>query len=618
MSRKTDDRDTTEIYRRLLVYARPYKARLAIGIIAGLLVGVTLFGLLRMSSDVIGAFENRGKNVVSERTEKFESTLEWMNKRGIQTENADGTMTLPFMLIIVMAFPPLILLRVFADYQNRYQMRWVGSRVVRDIRDHVFRNLQSQSLKYFGKCDIGKLISRCTNDTTVVEMVISSTVSDVTRAPVEILGALAFVGYFAVEQEMLGLVLGMALAFPLLIIPIVVLGRHVRRHSRYALERVSDLVSRMHENFTGVKVVKAFSMEERETEQFVGMSREYFRSIIKALRAELFMTPFMEGVAILIAVAILVVCFSREVRLSEIVPILLAGIVAYRPLKHLARIGANLQKGAAALGRIYEVLDIDTSLPEAAAPVKVKCFEKSIDFEDVSFRYDDDSDDVLSSISLSLRKGTVLALVGETGSGKTTIANLLARFYDPTRGRVVIDGVDLRDAAVSSLRSLMGVVTQETILFNDTIANNIAYGMDGASREQIVEAARRANAHHFIIADRAGYDRVVGEKGFVLSGGEKQRIAIARAILRDPPILILDEATSALDTITERLVQEAIAHVMEGRTVLAIAHRLSTVRHANQILLLDGGSIVERGTHDELYESRGRYRALCDMQVLDN
>jgi subfamily B ATP-binding cassette protein MsbA len=448
-------------------------------------------------------------------------------------------------------------------------------------------------------------------------MVMSSTVSDLTRAPVEILGAMAFVGYFAVMNEMLGLVLGMALAFPLLIIPIAVLGRYVKQHSRQALERISDLVSRMHENFTGVKVVKAFDMEDREAERFVGMNRDYFGSIVRALRAELFMTPFMEGVAIIIAVGILVVCFSKGVKLSEIVPIILAGIVAYRPLKQLTRIGANLQKGAAALGRIFEVVDVDTALPVATNPVKLKGFERSIDFVDVSFRYDADGGDVLRNIALSLKKGTVLALVGETGSGKTTIANLLARFYDPTEGQVAIDGVDLREAEVSSLRRLIGVVTQETILFNDTVANNIAYGMDGTSMEQIIQAARKANAHDFIVAGQEGYDRVVGEKGFVLSGGEKQRIAIARAILRDPPILILDEATSALDTITERLVQEAIAHVMEGRTVLAIAHRLSTVKHADQILLLANGKIAEQGTHEELHDAGGAYRALCDVQMLD-
>lgn len=446
---------------------------------------------------------------------------------------------------------------------------------------------------------------------------IATTVSDLTKAPVEIIAAAGFVLMFSIERGFLPLTLVMFLVFPLCIVPIVILGRYVKRHTHGALDRISHLVSRMHENFTGVRVVKAFHMEHAETERFKNMNREYFKPVVRALKAELLMTPLMEGVALLLVCIFFIVCKAQGVRFDEIVPIGLAAIVVYRPLKQIARINANVQRAASALERIYTLLDTDTALPEAASPVVLGGFKDRIVFDRVEFRYDPDAPAVVSGMSFELPRGTVLALVGESGVGKTTVANLLARFYDPTGGRVLLDGVDLRDAQTASLRRLIGVVTQDTILFNDTVASNISYGMPEATREQIMEAARKANAHDFIMADPLGYDRVVGEKGFVLSGGEKQRVAIARAILRDPPILILDEATSALDTVTERLVQEAVAHVMKNRTVFAIAHRLSTVRHADQILLIERGTIAERGTHQQLYDAGGRYRALCDMQVLE-
>jgi subfamily B ATP-binding cassette protein MsbA len=406
-------------------------------------------------------------------------------------------------------------------------------------------------------------------------------------------------------------------AFPLCVVPIIVLGHYVRKFTRRALEGVSLLVSRMHETFTGIRVVKAFHMEQTEAGRFRVMNAGYFRSIVGALRAELLMTPLMESVGVVLGCAFLAVCYARGVKLHEIAPIGVAAIFVYRPLKQLARVNANLQRGAAALERIFGLLDTDTALVESAQPVVAEGFEDRIVFDNVSFAYEAEGAPILKEISLEIPKGGVVAVVGETGAGKTTLANLLARFYDPTEGRVTLDGVDLRELRIASLRRLIGVVTQETILFNDTIANNIAYGSPEASRERIEEAARQANAHEFITADPEGYERVVGEKGFRLSGGERQRVAIARAVLRNPPILILDEATSALDTVTERLVQQAIARVMENRTVFAIAHRLSTVRHADQILLLDNGRIAEQGTHQELYDAGGRYRALCDMQVLD-
>jgi len=617
---------TWSLYRRLLGYARPYTLRLTIGIVAGLVNGGALFGLLQMTGDMIRPFEN--SPVVEEREPaapvasdvdlNFLFVERVADQLGISLTEGDGSMSRQLLIAALIVLPLLITLRAGAVYVNGYIMRWVGARVVRDVRDRVFEHLQCQSLKFFGKSDIGGLISRCTNDTTLIESVVSTSTNTITRAPIEIIASILFVIHAARNEGMVGFIAVLLAVFPLCIVPVIVLGHYVRKHMRRALSRIAELASRMHENFTCVRVVKAFDMENQEVSRFKQMNATYFRSIIRALRAELLMTPLMEAVGVALAIAFLVVCYAEGIHISQIVPIGLAAVVVYRPVKQLARLNANLQRGASALERIFGLLDLDTAVPQSSNPMRVETFRDCIEFEGVSFSYDDGAGMVLTDIDFEIRKGSVVACVGETGSGKTTLANLMARFYDPIGGRLLLDGVDLREIETASLRKLISIVTQDTILFNDTIAYNIAYGSGDVSREAIESAAREANAHEFIVDDPSGYERVVGEKGFVLSGGEKQRLALARAILRNSPILILDEATSALDTVTERLVQEAIARVMMDRTVFAIAHRLSTIRHADSILLLDGGRIVERGTHDELYAAGGNYQQLCAMQVLDS
>lgn len=647
-----------QAYGRLYLYARKYRVRLLAGLLAGSVTAgswVPLFQVIQPVLKQIQTIDDQ-KNVASltdadsdqhakaaqpkflddslkslvkqdkaksgrvphdELPSWFSKAEKFGNRLGITFRDAEGHMTGQLLLISLFVVPLVVLVKMVAMYLNHYFLRWTGARVVQDFRIELFSHLQKQSLSFFGRTDVGQLMSRCTSDPQQVDQVIAHTLADLCRAPFEILVAVGYVIYFAIKNDMIETLALVLFGFPLFLFPMAILGTMVRKWSRKALHRISFIASKIHENLTCIRVVKAYHTEAFEISKYRQVNQHYMKSVLRSVRLELLITPAVECMGVFLISLFVVYCFFRKLAIHEIAPLLVPFLVAYRPMKQLGKVQAQVERGRAALARMYSLLDTDMSLPTAVNPLRKPTFEDCVRFERVSFSYQAAAGLAVNEASFDIQRGQIVAVVGGTGSGKTTLANLLARFYDPVSGAVTLDGLDLRQIDVGDLRELIGVVTQETVLFNDTIANNIAYGSPDATREHVVEAAKMANAHDFIISQPDGYDRVVGEKGFSLSGGERQRIAIARAILKNPPILILDEATSALDTVTERLVQDAINTLMANRTTFAIAHRLSTIRNANLILVMSKGEIVERGSHEQLFAAGGVYRELCDMQMMD-
>jgi len=648
--RNRPEKSALSIYWRLMrTFALKHWFRLFLGVFAGLLIGGTMAATLRVMDIGLNVFEsglqeqpqqaevtnaqpsqapqeettptaNQPKvpKEIAKRNKLFHNVNRLFAFFGVDirlTEDSrlDLKIVIPLLLILFGFF----LLNSVCDFFNKYFLRWVGTRVVTDVRIALFNHLQKQSLSFFHHNPTGKLISLCFNDVGAIEHVIRTSVPEFITSPILILASVQFIVKKLRELELAREGWLVLVILPFCVLPIILLSQVLKRYEQRVLHRIAEIGARMLENFSGIQVVKSFHREEFEKARFSKESESFFRALKKAILADTFIQPSLQLSALAVATVFIFACCYYHVSLGSLAIIGFAANVAYKPLKELAKFNADLQKSAAAAERIFHVLDTDTSLPVADNPVRIDNIHDGISFQDISFQYEADQPLVLSDISFDLKAGKMVALVGQTGSGKSTIASLLARFYDPTQGRITIDGHDLRELEIESFRRLVGIVSQDTFLFNDTLAANIRYGKLEATDEEIAQAAAQANATEFIESFPDGYNHVVGERGNALSGGQKQRIAIARAIIKNPPILILDEATSALDSVTEHLVQDALNNVMKDRTVLAIAHRLSTIMRADLILVMDNGRIVERGTHQELYDRNGVYRRLCDIQFAE-
>jgi subfamily B ATP-binding cassette protein MsbA len=562
---------------------------------------------LNASTDAVPAVEAPAAETAPQKDSKLEGIRRVLGKIGIESEVSVLTV---LAIIMVLA----VVVKMTTQYFNHYYLVKAGMLVVMDVRNAMFEHLQQQSLTFHGRSDVGKLMSRATGDPETIRTLISQTMSDICRAPFEILVAVAFVCYHAVSNDMIELLLIAVFGYPACMLPVVWIGKQIRKWSKRLLEQGASIGSNFHENLTCIRIVKAYHTETTEIERYKEYNLRAYKMCMRGVRLSTLVGPLTETIAILLALSFVAFCFMKGHGLDAIVPLIPPFLIMYKPMKQLGRLQAALENGRAALQRIFSLLDVHEELPEKPDAKPLTTFQNEVTFKNVDFAYTPGGKQILKDANFTIKRGQMFAVVGSTGSGKTTLANLLARFYDATSGTIEIDGTDVRDYKIEDVRSIVGAVTQEAILFNTTIAENIAYGSPHATQEEIEAAAKLANAHAFIAAHPEGYQRIVGEKGFVLSGGERQRVAIARAILRNPPILILDEATSALDTVTEQQVQAAINNLMKNRTIFAIAHRLSTIKMADCILVLDQGEIVERGTHDELYAKGGVYRKLCDIQ----
>ena len=515
-----------------------------------------------------------------------------------------------------------ILLAYFAKglgaYFSAFLMTDIGQRVVRDLRDQLFRHTLDQSAEFFSQRTTGHLMSRVTNDVSQVQQAVSETIGDLLRETLALIGYAVLLFYWDYR-----LALVCVTGAPIVVYPLVRLGQRVRRTSRRSQEELARLSHITAEAFTGHRIVKAFGAEAHEARRFSLASDRLYRTNIKITSTVALLPPLMEFLGGLAVVA-LIWYGSRKISSGAMtqgnfLAFIFAAFMMYTPVKKLSRVNTNLQQAIAAAERIFEMLDTHSEVTERPGARSLPPLRDNVEFRNVSFVYRDAADSpILQDVSFRVGAGQVIAIVGLSGAGKTTLVNLIPRFYDATGGAILVDGVDIRDVTLRSLRSQVGIVTQETVLFDDTIASNIAYGSPGATREAIESAARAAHAHEFIERLASGYETDIGERGQRLSGGQRQRLAIARALLKNSPILILDEATSSLDAESEQLVQDALANLMRNRTAFVIAHRLSTVRRADKIVALERGRVAEIGRHEELLaRSGGVYAKLYSLQLFD-
>ena len=498
-------------------------------------------------------------------------------------------------------------------YLKNISLTYIQFNLITGLRNRIYGHLHSMSLSYFDKARSGELTSIVINDVSNMRVAFGTSFHKLFVEPINIV---VFVALLIIINVKLALVA--AIIVPLTGATIIAIGKSIRRKSKRTAEKIARIMNIMTENLNSIRVVKAFAMESHETERFHKEQKRYYQLLLRRAKLRLISSPLTETIGAIIGVTLLWiggrdVLVNAGMNSEDFIRFILILFSVLGPVRLLSNVSMELQKGVASAERVFDVLDTPSAIVSKSDAEQVTAFNERISFDQVSFHYEG-SDTVLDDISFELKKGTILALVGPSGAGKSTIADLIPRFYDVNSGRITIDGKDICDIELNSLRRLMGIVSQETILFDDTIRSNITYGINSTDEDQLKAVARTANALDFILEQPQGFDTVIGEKGVRLSGGQRQRIAIARAVLKNPPILILDEATSALDTESERLVRSALETLIADRTVLVIAHRLSTIQKADMIIVMDEGRIVEQGNHDDLIAKKGLYSKLHKNQ----
>jgi len=571
-----------EYFKRLLKLALPYRNKFIIAMLCMVVVGATTSSLAFLVKPALDDIFLK----------KDVNTLKW----------------LPLAVILI------YLIKGLCNYTQTVMMKFIGLRIVNQLRDRLYEQIQKQSLAFFSRNPTGILMSRITNDVNLLQNAVSEAVTSLLKDSFTLLGLIFVVFYRDWQLALIAMVV-----FPLTIYPIVKFGKKMRKVATSTQITMGALTSILQETISGTRIVKAFCMEKYENERFSAENERLFKFKMKAVSVEAISSPLMEFLGGL-GIGAIVFYGGYNVVKGNSTPgtffsFLAALLMLYEPIKRLTNSNNTIQNGIAGAQRVFSIIDLTPDIEDKPDALILPPVSRGIDIENVTFCYE--KKPVLKNVNLSIKAGEVVAFVGMSGGGKTTLVNLIPRFYDISEGRITIDGYDIRDVSLQSLRGQIAIVTQQTILFNDSVRNNIAYGDIEKSENEIISAAKAANAHDFIMKMPKGYDTNIGELGTKISGGEKQRLSIARALLKNAPILILDEATSSLDTEAEMEVQEALDNLMKGRTTLVIAHRLSTIRDADRIVVLVNGEIIEKGDHETLMKKRGEYFRLYNLQFKD-
>jgi subfamily B ATP-binding cassette protein MsbA len=586
-------------YRRLYSYVTPYKFRFGVGLAFGFLYGV----INSMLPLVIARVTNFVFHGAAPNPQMLMSDSAMMNS-GPKINS---------MALFCLAIPAVMTVRSLCSYCNAYYMSWVSNKVLTDIRNQLFGKMVRHSMDFFNKMRSGFLMSRITNDTRMMQTALSSVSSDLFKQPIAIISGVAVLLYMDWKFTLVTLVL-----FPTCLIPLSIYGRRARNAVKNEQEDMGQMVVTMQETFAGIRVIKSFAREEHQEKSFKRSNRLQFQNAMRIIKSMEAVGPVVETIAAMGVGLALLYVYVANLSAARFIALNAGIFLLYDPIKTLSRIHIVMQRSISATSAIFGILDSESTVQDRPDAIEISDSKGMIEFDRVTFRYFGGVSDAIKDLNLRIEPGKSYALVGASGAGKSTILSLILRLYDPTKGCIRIDDHDLRAITQKSLRQQIGLVTQDTFLFHDTIFKNIQFGRLDATAEEIFGAAKTAYAHDFIIAQPKGYETIIGDKGCLLSGGQQQRLAIARALLKNAPILLLDEATSALDSESEKQIQLALERLAAGRTVIAIAHRLSTILSADQIVVMDKGQIKEIGTHAELIMTSGYYSRLYDLQFNRN